>query len=98
MQKPRIIFYSVLGTSGTFSCSTGVSDVETLGFSSTLGTSIFLIKDLACLTDKTARLKQVRKNKMESIVVVRVRNALVFVPNIDSTPEKLSTKPLPRPL
>ena len=58
----------------------------------------FLIKDLLCLIDKTAKLRQVTKNKTDKTVVVRVRNAFVFVPNIDSTSEKLSTKPPPLPL
>ena len=55
-------------------------------------------RDLLCLTDKSARLRQVKKNITENIVVVRVKKVLVLVPNIDSTPEKLSTNPLPLPL
>ena len=54
--------------------------------------------DLPCRTEITARLRQVRKNKIESAVVIRERKTLVLVPNIDSTPEKLSTRPLPLPL
>jgi hypothetical protein len=47
--------------------------------------------------EKTARARQERKKSTERIVVVRVKKAGVFVPNIDSTPEKLSTRPLPLP-
>jgi len=55
-------------------------------------------KDLLCLTDKIAKPKQVKKKMTDNTVVERVRKALVLVPNIDSTPAKLSTKPLPLPL
>ena len=55
-------------------------------------------RDLLCLTDKMARLKQVKKKITDNMVVERVRNALVLVPKIDSTPAKLSTNPLPLPL
>jgi hypothetical protein len=48
--------------------------------------------------DKIARLKHVKKNITERIVVIRVRKAFVFVPKIDSTPDKLSTNPEPLPL
>jgi hypothetical protein len=44
-----------------------------------------------------ARARQVKKNITDNTVVARVRKVLVFVPNIDSTPEKLSTSPLPLP-
>jgi hypothetical protein len=59
---------------------------------------VLISKDLLCLTDKSARLKQVRKNTTAQMVVMRVRKASVLVPNIDSTPEKLSTNPPPLPL
>jgi hypothetical protein len=54
--------------------------------------------DLLCLIDRIARVKHVRKNTVAQIVVIRVKKAFVFVPNIDSTPEKLSTNPPPLPL
>jgi hypothetical protein len=54
-------------------------------------------KDLLCLTDKIAKPKQVKKKITDNTLVERVRKALVLVPNIDSTPAKLSTKPLPLP-
>jgi len=54
--------------------------------------------DLLCLTDEIARVKHVKKNTVAQIVVVRVKKLLVFVPNIDSTPAKLSTNPPPLPL
>ena len=56
------------------------------------------ISDLLCLTESTAKPRQLIKNMTESIVVILVRNALVFVPNMDSTPEKLSSNPPPLPL
>ncbi len=59
---------------------------------------VFDINDLLRFTDKSARLKQVKKKTTENIVVVRVRNELVFVPSIDSRPEKLSKSPPPLPL
>jgi hypothetical protein len=55
------------------------------------------IKDLLCLAERKARLKQVIKNTIESMVVVRVRKELVLVPKIDSTSERLSNNPPPRP-
>jgi hypothetical protein len=58
----------------------------------------FLIKDLLCLTESTARLRQVIKNSADKMAVVRVRKAFVLVPSIDSTSEKLSVKPPPLPL
>jgi len=58
----------------------------------------FLNRDLLCLIDKIAKLRQVIKNKIDNTVVVRVRNAFVFVPSIDSTSWKLSAKPPPLPL
>jgi hypothetical protein len=56
------------------------------------------IKDRLCLADNKAKLRQVIKNKTDRIVVERVRKVSVLGPNMDSTPEKLSTNPPPRPL
>jgi len=58
---------------------------------------ISFISDLLCFAERRARLKQVIKNIIDKTVVARVRNVLVFVPSIDSTPEKVSTRPPPRP-
>lgn len=101
MRRPRIVSYSVWGAScvgvgAVFSSGLGVGWVDCSLV--TVCGLISFIKDLLWRTDKTARLRQVIKNTMDNTVVVRVRNAFVFVPNIDSTPEKLSAKPPPLPL
>ena len=75
----------------------GAAAVAAGDFTATGATLTLASRDLLCLTDIIARLKQVKKNTTESTVVARVRKALVLVPNIDSTPAKLSTKPLPLP-
>jgi len=59
--------------------------------------SAFLMIDLLCLADNTAKLKQVKKNIMANVVVALVRKTLVFGPNMDSTLEKLSSSPPPLP-
>ncbi len=79
----------------------GFAEAPSCGFGASCFRSscalIFLISDLLCLTERTAKVKQVIKNAVDRMVVARVRNVLVLVPNMDSTPEKLSIKPLPRP-
>ena len=55
------------------------------------------IMDLLFFAEKAARLKHVKKNRIDRIVVALVRKVLVFVPNMDSIPENPETNPPPRP-
>jgi hypothetical protein len=56
------------------------------------------IRDLLSLKDRKASDKQETKKNTAKTEVALERNALVLVPNIDSSPEKLSIKPPPLPL
>jgi hypothetical protein len=82
---------------GFGSLATGIATASWTAFGVDTGLTL-ASNDLLCLTDKIARAKHVRKNTVAQIVVIRVKKELVFVPNIDSTPEKLSTNPPPLPL
>jgi len=55
------------------------------------------MSDLLRWADSNAKPRQVQKKTVATIVVVRVRNVVVFGPNIESTLEKASTRPPPWP-
>jgi hypothetical protein len=75
-----------------------VAAASVAGFSAVAAGLTFVIKDLLCLIESIASAKQVIKNPTARNVVARVKNTFVLVPNMDSTPAKLSTSPAPLPL